>query len=64
MRFLAQIEVEEQENAWHAYYLRAATEILPPKTEKTMEKLVSKEYHKFLKLFFKGESEHIPLRKP
>ena len=36
-KFLAQLETEEQENAWHAYYLRAATEILPPKTEKTTE---------------------------
>ena len=64
MRFLAQLEAEEQENAWHAYYLRVATEILPLKTEKTTEELVPKEYHKFLKVFSKGESEHMPLRKP
>ena len=38
-RFLAQLETEEQENAQHAYYLRAAIEILPPKTEKTMEEI-------------------------
>ena len=48
-----------------ACYLRAATEILPLKTEKTMEELVfSKEYHKFLKVFSKGKSECMPLRKP
>ena len=64
MRFLAQLEAEEQENAWHAYYLRVATEILPLKTEKTTEELVPKEYHKVLKVFSKGESEHMPLRKP
>ena len=64
MRFLTQLETEEQENAWHTYYLRAATEILPLKSEKTMEELVPKEYHKFLKVLSKGESECMPLRKP
>ena len=63
-RFLACVEKEEQESAWHTYHLRATTEILPPKTEKTMEKLVPEEYHKFLKVFSKGESERMPLRKP
>ena len=63
-RFLACIEKEEQESAWHTYCLRAATEALPLKTEKTMEELVPKEYHKFLKVFSKGESEQMPLRKP
>ena len=63
-RFLACIEKEEQESAWHAYCLRATTEALPLKTEKTMEELVPKEYHKFLKVFSKGESERMPLRKP
>ena len=29
-----------------------------------MEELVPKEYHKFLKVFSKGESERMPLRKP
>ena len=33
-------------------------------TEKTPEELVPKEYHKFLKVFLKKESEHMPLRKP
>ena len=60
-RFLAQIEAEEQDNAWHTYYLRAATEILPPKIEKATEELVPKEYHKFLKVFSKGKSECMPL---
>ena len=32
--------------------------------EKTSEELVPKEYHKFLKVFSKKESEHILLRKP
>ena len=63
-RFLAHVEKEEQESAWHAYYLRAATEILPLRTKKTTEKLVPEEYHKFLKVFSKGESECMPLRKP
>ena len=56
-RFLAHVEKEEQESTWHAYHLRAATEVLPPKTEKTMEELVPKECYKFLKVFSKGESE-------
>ena len=60
-RFLACVEKEEQESAWHTYHLRATIEILPPKTEKTMEKLVPEEYHKFLKVFSKGESERMPL---
>ena len=63
-RFLAQLEAEEQENAWHPYYLSTATEILPPKIKKTTEELVPKEYHKSLKLFSKGESECMTLRKP
>ena len=63
-RFLAQMEKEEQESAWHTYHLRVTTEILPPKTEKTIEELVPKEDHKFLKVFSKGESQCMPLRKP
>ena len=63
-RFLACVEKEEQESTWYTYCLRATTETLPLKTEKTTEKLVPKEYHKFLKVFSKGESEHMPLRKP
>ena len=63
-RLLAQIEAEEQENVWHTYYLRAAIEVLPPKTKKTTEKLVPKKYHKFLKVFSKEESECMLLRKP
>ena len=58
------MEKEEQESTWHAYHLRTATEVLPLKTEKTTEELVPKEYHKFLKVFSKGESECMPLRKP
>ena len=60
-RFLAQIEAEEQDNAWHTYYLWAATEMLALKIEKTTEELVPKEYHKFLKVFSKGKSECMPL---
>ena len=63
-RFLAHVKKEEQESAWHTYHLRATTEILPPKIEKTTEELVPEEYHKFLKVFSKGESEHMLLRKP
>ena len=63
-RFLARAEKEEQESAWYTYYLRAATEVLSPKTEKNTEELVPKEYHKFLKVFSKGESERMPLRNP
>ena len=60
-RFLAHVEKKEQESTWHAYHLRATTEILPPKTKKTMEELVPEEYHKFLKVFSK---EYMLLRKP
>ena len=58
------MEKEEQESAWHTYHLRAATETLSPKTEKSTEELVPKEYHKFLKVFSKGEFEQMLLRKP
>ena len=32
--------------------------------DKTPEELVPKEYHKFLKVFLKKESKHMPLQKP
>ena len=36
----------------------------PKKEEKTVEELVPKEYHQYLKVFSKEESERIPIRKP
>ena len=36
----------------------------PIKTEKTTEEMVPKEYHKYLKVFSKKESEWMPIRKP
>ena len=36
----------------------------PKKVEKTAEELVPKEYHKYLQVFSKEESERMPIRKP
>ena len=36
----------------------------PKKAEKTTEELVPKEYHQYLKVFSKEESERMPIRKP
>ena len=36
----------------------------PKKAEKTMEELVPKEYHQYLKVFSKEELERMPIRKP
>ena len=36
----------------------------PKKVEKTAEELVPKEYHQYLKVFSKEESERMPIRKP
>ena len=36
----------------------------PKKAEKTMEELVSKEYHQYLKVFSKEKLERMPIRKP
>jgi hypothetical protein len=66
--FLRMIEKEEEDLQYH---IQATLEHLEkPKTETKEEKklteadLVPKAYHDYLKVFSKGESERMPIRKP
>ena len=63
--FLASLKKEEYSIQYQVHkticVLKAQHEI--PK-EKTPEELVPKKYHKFLKVFLKKESKHMPLQKP
>ena len=61
--FLQTLKKEEVEQAWSAYKIQAMLD-KPKKVEKTVEELVPKEYHKYLKVFSKEESERMPIRKP
>ena len=63
--FLASLEKEEYNIQYQVHKTICALEVQQEKPkEKTPEELVSKEYHKFLKVFSKKESEHMPLWKP
>ena len=63
--FLASLEKEEHDIQYQVHETIHALEAQQEKPkEKTPEELVPKEYHKFLKVFSKKESEHMPLRKP
>ena len=63
--FLASLEKEEYDIQYQVHETIHALEAQQEKPkEKTPEELVPKEYHKFLKVFSKKESEHMPLRKP
>ena len=63
--FLASLEKEEYDIQYQVHETIHALEAQQEKPkEKTPEELVSKEYHKFLKVFSKKESEHMPLQKP
>ena len=63
--FLAFLEKEEYDIQYqvHETIHTLAAQQEKPK-EKTPEELVPKEYHKFLKVFSKKESEHMPQQKP
>ena len=60
--FLQALEKEEVEQAWSAHKIRAMLD-KPKKVERTAEELVPKEYHQYLKVFSKEESERMLIRK-
>ena len=63
--FLASLEKEEYDIQYQVHETIRALEAQQEKPkEKTPEELVPKEYHKFLKVFSKKKSEHMPLWKP
>ena len=63
--FLASLKKEEYDIQYQVHETICALEVQQEKPkEKTSEELVSKEYHKFLKVFSKKEFKHMPLRKP
>ena len=63
--FLASLEQEEYDIQYQVHETICILETQQEKPkEKTPEELVLKEYHKFLKVFSKKESECMPLRKP
>ena len=61
--FLQTLEKEEVEQAWSAHKIQVTLD-KPKKVEKTAEEPVPKEYHQYLKVFSKEESERMPIRKP
>ena len=61
--FLQTLEKEEVKQAWSTHKIRVTLD-KPKKVEKTAEELVPKEYHKYLKVFSKEESERMLIRKP
>ena len=63
--FLAALKKEEYNIQYQVHEMIRVLEAQQEKPkEKTPEELVPKEYHKFLKVFSKKESEHMPLWKP
>ena len=63
--FLASLEKEEYNIQYQVHETIRVLEAQQEKPkEKTSEELVPKEYHKFLKVFLKKESEHMLLWKP
>ena len=62
LAFLASLEKEEYVIQYQVHETIRALEVQQEKPkEKTPEELVPKEYHKFLKVFSKKESERMPL---
>ena len=65
LAFLASLEKEEHDIQYQVHETICMLEVQQEKPkEKTPEELVPKEYHKFLKVFSKKESECMSLRKP
>ena len=63
--FLASLDKEEYDIQYQVHEMICVLEAQQEKPkEKTPEVLVPKEYHKFLKVFSKKESKHMPLQKP
>ena len=61
--FLQTLKKEEVEQAWSTHKIQVTLD-KPKKVEKTVEELVPKEYHQYLKVFSKEEVERMPIRKP
>ena len=61
--FLQTLKKKEVEQAWSAHKIQVTLD-KSKKVEKTVEELVPKEYHKYLKVFSKEESERMLIRKP
>ena len=61
--FLQTLEKEEVKQAWSTHKIWVMLE-KSKKIEKTVEELVPKEYHQYLKVFSKEESERMLIRKP
>ena len=65
--FIQEMEEEEYDNQYYVHEticaLEAQQESQKPK-EKTPKELVPMEYHKYLNVFSKKESERMPIRKP
>ena len=65
LAFLAFLEKEEYDIQYQVHETICVLEVQQEKPkEKTPEELVPKEYHKFLKVFSKKESECMLLQKP
>ena len=65
LAFLAALKKEEYDIQYQVHKTIQALEAQQEKPkEKTPEELVTKEYHKFHKVFLKKESKHMPLWKP
>ena len=65
LAFISSLEKEEYDIQYQVHKTICALEAQQEKPkEKTPEVLVPKEYHKFLKVFSKKESKHMPLQKP
>ena len=61
--FFQTLKKEEVKQAWSAHKIQVMLD-KPKKVEKTVEELVPKEYHQYLKVFSKEELERMPIRKP
>ena len=65
--FIQEMKEKEYDNQYYVHetihMLEAQQESQMPK-EKTPEELVPEEYHKFLNVFLKKESKHMPIQKP
>ena len=61
--FFQTLEKKGVEQAWSTHKIQVMLD-KPKKVEKTVDKLVPKEYHKYLKVFWKEESERMLIRKP
>ena len=62
--FIQEMEEEEYDNQYYVHETICTQESEQKPREKTPEELVPEEYHKYLNVFSKKESEQMPIRKP